>query len=228
MTPIMEELLKKMVAELKTSLTNHIETMNAESTERTTALINARVQPLEVNCKSLQSRLEDLERHSRLSNLVFHGIPPLLPNASADVDTPDHTSQSETEHAIIANITQLCRDRLNLDITTSDISTAHRLRSSNKNNYNPLIVSFTNRRARNEVFRAKKLLGKFSHAAPNHLQLDTRIYINEHLTPQSAHIYAEARKKVKDKILVSTWTYEGRVYVRESTSADVHPLKILS
>lgn len=225
MTPIMKELLKEMVAELKSSLTEHMEAQHKEIISETKKLMSSLTNPLEEKQTALQTRIEEFDRHSRLSNLIFHGIPENLPTAASSVNfSSSWKAQRETEEETTSKILQVCHDQLNIDLTMAEISTAHRLKGG-KSGPRPIIVAFTTRRARNTIFRAKKLLRKYSSNSPSH---QDHIYINEHLTSTSAHLFALARKLIREKSLTSAWTSEGYVYVRKTLAPEEAPHRILS
>src|SRR6218665_577667 len=130
-------------------------------------------------------------------------------------------TRSSVEESTRTQILDLCQTQLELDIMDLDISTAHRIFSSDKDKHRPILVSFTSRRARNLVFGAKKALRSRSppsQAAP--------IYINEHLTKNNAHIYARARKLVKEKKLYVAWMVGGITHVLRTPALDEKPRRI--
>jgi uncharacterized protein YigA (DUF484 family) len=228
LTPIMETLVRQIATEVTTSLTKNMEVTKLETftkIEETMSEVKEQVNSQRVTTKSLQAKIEDLERHARLGNLIFHGVPELSP-----VNTSDEIQfhQSESEHATTAVITQICRERLNLNLTNLDISTAHRLPGKQNSSHRPIIVSFTTRRVRNEVYQAKKLLRMSSTHNSSHSQGQERIFINEHLTANAAHLYAAARAMVKDKVIASSWSNGGNIYIRKTLAADDTPKKITS
>ena len=65
-------------------------------------------------------------------------------------------------------------------------------------------MTLTTTKKKVEIMREKKKLR----------QLDHQMYINEHLTPTQAEIFAHARSMVKKKQLTATWTRDGRVFVK--------------
>jgi hypothetical protein len=82
----------------------------------------------------------------------------------------------------------------------------------------PVIVRFTNRKARDAIYAARRKLKTHS----------DRIFINEDLVKSTAELFREARKLVKGKILFSAWTSGGTVFVRTTNAAGERPLKIIS
>ena len=83
MAPVMKELLKEMIVELKAQLTEHMESQHKEIISETKKLMSAITNPLEEKQNALQSRIEEFDRHSRLSNLIFHGISEKPPTAAS-------------------------------------------------------------------------------------------------------------------------------------------------
>ena len=90
-----------------------------------------------------------------------------------------------------------------VDIHPEDISICHRLKRPNSANSNkvqhcPLLVKFTNRKARSAVLAARSQLK------------GSNIDINEHLTTTAVVVFAAARKLVKSKklpehLMVELW-----------------------
>ena len=83
-------------------------------------------------------------------------------------------------------------NKLNVPLTASDISIAHRLA---KKSGDPGPPRFVNRKARDAVYAARRQLR--SHTAGN----DRGIYINEDLTSHTAELFRNARNMVKTKHL---------------------------
>jgi len=233
--PIMEKLVKKMAAEVTIEITASLaalmEQNNREITAKTDEQIShlpERTKTLEDANYSLQSRIEDMERHARLNNLIFHGVPDASSLASVADPSMHQTPQHESDRSLTMAIIQLCHDKLNLNLTELDISTTHRLPGSAKLPYKPLIVSFTSRRVRNEVFSAKKMLRFASASDKSHWKLQDQLFINEHLTKTCAQLYTAARRLVKEKRIASSWTTGGIVHIKLTASPDESPRKILT
>ena len=88
-------------------------------------------------------------------------------------------------------------NQLGLSTTPADISIAHRMPKGKFDKVRPTIVRFTNRRARDMVYKARK------HLRLRH-DLNSPIYINEHLTKHSEVLYSQCRKLWKDKVISGT------------------------
>ena len=95
------------------------------------------------------------------------------------------------------------QDALNVSIDASEISAAHRLSSptsrriTNLNQRSvalpaPIIVKFVRRQVRDNIFANRKMLKT---TKPG-------VYLNEHLSPRNAEIFAKARSLLK---LTHSW-----------------------
>lgn len=175
------------------------------------------VKKLEGENQVLQSRflkqaaqLEALEAYSRADNILVYGITESYAEASSHNSGPAASQLSVESLTQMENSTQselvflqFCQSKLNVDIHAQDISICHRLKKSHGSHQGrPLIVRFTNQKARSRILSAKKQLK------------GSNIYINEHLTKQASSLYAEARTKVKTKKISNAWTRNGRIHIK--------------
>ena len=122
------------------------------------------------------------------------------------------STDSSTHQAVESTVINFCRDALNVTLAPQDISVAHRLRAGPKDNVRPIIVRFTNRRKKDEIYRAKKSL---KHHA--------NIFISEQLTKSASSLFFEARKLLRGKMINSTWTQNGQVFVKFTNDPTVKP-----
>lgn len=163
---------------------------------------------LEFENGELRKRVNDLESYSRIENLVFYGLSEQYAEAAGPSSSADNPQTAETSESSEQTVVTFCRDKLQIDVTLSDVSIAHRLpRLDKKQGPRPLLVRFTNRRTRAKILAAKK---KLPNTGPN------RVYINEHLSSANSKIFAESRKLYRSKEIAATWTFQGRVYVKTS------------
>ena len=153
-------------------------------------------------------RVDDLERYSRSDNLIIRGLPETTAAevASAAPSLHDGATLRESHASVEKSVIALCKDTLKIDVLPSDISTAHRIKAGAKDSVRPVIVRFTNRKVRNLVFGAKKLLKGAS----------SRIYISEHLTKVDTDLFFEERRLLREGKIFGAWTMNGVVHVRFS------------
>ena len=196
------------------------------------AILTKTVVELKTENKALKSKIDELDAYSKCDNLIFQGLPPssfseavatggdsLTRTRQGDTTTGrSHViggSHAESERCILAFI----NDVLHVPLSLTDISKAHRLpKRRNDSHPAPLIVRFTNLRARNAVYAAKKSLA--SHKPP--------VYINEHLTADRAALFRQARGLVKSKKIQGAWTHNGSVFIKLSNLPQSSPLRVCS
>ena len=107
LTPIMEAIVKKVATEITTeatiSLTKFIEQLCLEQSAKTEVQLSAmndRLKALEDDNRMLSGKLENSERHSRLANLIFYGIPPSFP-ADHGITSESTIHKHETRQFLI-------------------------------------------------------------------------------------------------------------------------------
>ena len=185
--------------------------------------LNAKCAELTAENASLKSsvaeharRIIDLETYSRSSNLIIRGLPESssAERATNAATSNDNTVLRESHLSVETSVLSFCRDTLHVDIKNTDIAIAHRLKAGRSDSARPVIVRFANRRIRNDVYHAKRLLKGNS----------SRIFISEHLTKEASELFFEARKLQKDKKLFSTWTNNGAIYFRLSSDPTCRPV----
>ena len=94
-------------------------------------------------------RLDDLEAYSRSDNLIIRGLPEISMAERASVSLEGQSasiSHVETCSAVEKNFISFCRDSLNVNVSSQDISIAHRIKAGPKDTTRLIIVLFTSRR----------------------------------------------------------------------------------
>jgi hypothetical protein len=211
---IFDDLLSTKISKLETeilSLSNQL--LNRDQ----------RIQQLENENASLRlliddsdQRVEQLEAYSRIDNLIIHGIPETY--AECTSTTTDTNANTENSSVTEAAILKFFNEKLNVNIRSDDISVCHRLKKINKKAaFKPIIVRFTNRKARSAVLAAKKTIRDRNDCKG--------IYINEHLTTTASKLFNSARQICKDKKINSAWSWNGRIFIK---LLDGHTIKNIS
>lgn len=227
LTPVVEAAFKKLLTEFKSTLHELVESLVTDQVNKELEPTISRMNVLESDNKLLQRKIDDLEVHSRLNNLVFHGIEDSYEDTTHQSPYSSIASSRRlsrpTNRQNVNLILDFCQTRLDLKLSEYDISTAHRLPTKGKDHTQPLIVNFISRNVRDSVLASRKMLRQKSDSND-----PTKFFINEHLTRGNAQIFAQARKLVKDKTISSTWTKGGFTYIKKSEDLNDKPRKLLN
>ena len=133
--------------------------------------------------KGTQLELDELEQYGRRMCLDISGIKGDTKHSSEDVE------------AKVIDIAQ----KIGLDLSPRDIDRCHRLGKPRHGKDRKSIVKFTNSKARERVYRARKTLGE-------------GIYVQDNLTIFREKLSYEARELVRAKTLSKTWVAGCKVY----------------
>ena len=149
----------------------------------------------------LDEKYDDLERYSRKNSLEILGVP-----------EGAYTSTDEIVTRIGAAI--------NVDIKPEDIEISHKLK---RKNAKPVIVIFVSHKVKSLLYKARTKLKnvKTSDVFPSYAfasREDQRIFINENLTNYRMELFWKANKMKKDNMITSTWTMDGKIFVKTSPS----------
>ena len=171
----------------------------------------------------IEEQLDNLEQYGRRENLEIHGVP---------------TMRNENTNQIVETVAKA----LNVHVTDEHISTSHRLpvtsatpklnSSQHQNSQDftklppPIIVRFSNRDKRNELFHSKKKLRynptcdfAFGNAKPQ---------IRENLTSYRKMLYNEARLAKRDLNFRFLWTSQGNICLRQDSDSRIITINSLS
>lgn len=156
---------------------------------------NAQLQQ-EINDLKLQ--VDEQEQYSRRSCLRINGI------------IGDEGIQSENVEAKLLTLAETN----GIAIKSEDIDIAHRLGRPRPGFTRPVIVKFSNTKAKQRVLAARKTLGN--------------VYINEDLTRFRQTLHYHARALVREKKLERTWVAGGKIFCVFSTDPVGPKLQIRS
>ncbi|XP_077984614.1 uncharacterized protein LOC144439215 [Glandiceps talaboti] len=154
------------------------------------------------NLTTTQQELRDLQQYTRRNNLEIHGVP----------EQPDEDTDS-----LVVKVA----NSAGIHISTSDIDISHRLPSRTHAHPHPrpapIIVKFTRRTIRNNIYSARKHIKNKSTRDMNiDNHTDTRIYINENLSPANKQLFYKANEKKKSLQWKFIWTMNGNILVRKN------------
>ncbi|KAK3101361.1 hypothetical protein FSP39_003009 [Pinctada imbricata] len=133
--------------------------------------------------------LEELEQYGRRNSLRFQNVS--IPESTTDTD--------ET-------IVNLCKTKLNVDITKEDICRSHPVGRPKRSGKGQIICRFRNWKIKNSIFSKKKLLRGDS----------DKIFITEDLTRYRQSIISALSDAKRMGYVHSYWTNDGRIFAKAS------------
>ena len=167
---------------------------------------------LEQRVGELEIKYDDLEQYTRKFNLEIHGIP------------------EREEEDNMENVMKLGH-LSGVNISRDDVDIVHRLKKKTNGAPRPIIVRFSNYRAKNELYRALATTGlKTNFIEQARLNLKKinlqelnadKIFINENLTSWRANLFREERKVRRNYPNGKTWTIDGKIFLKTDINATV-------
>ena len=171
---------------------------------------------LQHELKSANERIEALETYSRRDNLLITGMPNET-YADSAATTAGRDDESQPSQSVEQSVLKLFNQQLGVHVTPSDISIAHRIKKRHNNSPPITIVKFTNRKAREAVYSARRNLRK-----PG----SPLIYLNEDLNKYTAELFRQTRALVKARRIYNAWTSSCAVFIKETNDINCRPRKI--
>ena len=102
--------------------------------------------------------------------------------------------------------------KIDADVREEDIDICHRL-NKKEGKPRPIIVKFNNYDAKYELYGKRLRLRKLDFMD----SLGTeRVSVNENLTSRRSLLFSKVRKKVKDNDNWTTWTNDGKIFLKMS------------
>ena len=155
-------------------------------------------------------KVDELEQYGRRQNLEIVGVP---------------EKEDENTNAIVLEVAKM----LDVDIMSSHISTSHRLpkkKASSRNNYgsSPIIVRFTSRDIRNQIYANRKK-ARFVDLKNFSVSDTKNIFVNENLTPTRKQLFWKTKQEVKNNSWKYIWTHNGNVFVKKDDNASITAIK---
>ena len=186
-----------LLSEMERLRTEFMETLHSKTRE--VDQLRGEVDMLKKKLSILEDNLDGAEAYERRDSIIVSGGIPAEVSGENCVEI----------------VRQIAKEKLKLEIATSDISTAHRIgkRPQAPHLKRNFIVKLCRRDIKSELISASKKQDKSGN----------RIYINESLTPQRNSIYHTLRriKKEHPGVINGCTTVDGKVivYTKPLTSA---------
>ena len=201
--------------------------------------LNELYDKLDKNQSKIEVQLEELDQYGRRENLEVHGIP---------------WSQNENTNAIVKKVAE----SLKVKLDDKDISTSHRLYPNNKvidnrpskrqnadqfayknstqtkaelnlDEHSPIIVRFSNRDKRNELFAKRRTLKSSvnSTSTDNQNTMSINFTLRENLTKYRKMLFNEAKKFKLSMKYQFLWTWQGQIMIRKTERSKIWKISSL-
>ena len=138
----------------------------------------------------------------RKNSLEIHGIP--------------QEAYTTTEDVVLK-----IGEVLDVPISPGDIKISHQLKSQNK----PIIVKFLSHKVKSSLYKKRTVLKDItvSHLFPTSnyatsLGRGNHIFLNENPTAYRCSVVKKPNGMMKNGLLVSVWTIDGKIFVKTSPS----------
>ncbi len=209
------EWLQEEIGHLKTrseKLTNDLDSLNnlQQSTEVLVEQLDGRLDAIEEetgeemadlnnrfatkdNHQDMQVKVDDIEQQGKIKNLRFFGI-------------EEQEDEDPTKRVI-----DFVQSHMNIEIKPTAIEASrmgalHRLSTKPRD----ILVKFDSGILRNAIYKKKIMLR----------HLNQQVFINEDLTVKRSHLFFQARKMRKQKMLFGVWTQVGNVLVKVNPNSN--------
>ena len=216
------EKFRAEVREIKESqafICNQYESLKAEydklikvNTLQKEAIFNLKSQAAAQKIQEIKDsiKVDELEQYGRRQNLEIVGVP---------------EKEDENTNAIVLEVAKM----LDVNIMSSHISTSHRLpkkKASSRNNScsSPIIVRFTSRDIRNQIYANRKK-ARFVDLKNFSVSDTKNIFVNENLTPTRKQLFWKTKQEVKNNSWKYIWTHNGNVFVKKDDNASITAIK---
>lgn len=159
------------------------------------------VSSLQSEIVSIKSELSASDQRSRLNNVEIKGIP---------------VKKDENLFVILDNICQ----KVNFTIPKPQINYLSRIPLFNSKDKS-IVVSFLNRYVKEDFIAAARSLKTLSAQDLGFSGQTNRVYINDHLNPESKKLLNKTRTIAKEKDYRHVWVKHGKIHVRRQDGSAV-------
>lgn len=159
-----------------------------------------------------QTRISELEQRSRIDNIEIQGV-------------------TELNGENIYNTLQSIGQAIQCQISSSDISVAHRVQHVNNDNSNPrnIIVKFLSRQKKDEFLAASKRIKRTTtNSGGPGLKvgnLGNSIFINDHLSKENKILLKRTKDTAKEKNYKFVWVRNCIICIRKNESSPAKTIK---
>ena len=146
-----------------------------------------------------------MAQYGQQKNIVLSGIP-----------------ESVSEHVLEESVISVLAD-IDVSIESQDIEACHRFGKRDRDQSQKTIVQFVNRKNCKKVLFNKKKLGSIDCSKHNFMQ-NTKIFVNENLTPMNESIAYNCRKLKCSGLIHGCFSRDGTVRIKRQEKD--RPVKI--
>lgn len=145
----------------------------------------------------MEQRVRILEQYSRQSNIEISGIP---------------ETKGEDMVELLADVGRA----VGLELQPERVIAAHRVPTFKRDKTQPIIVKFLTRVDKDIWLQAYKEVRPLTADKINKGFSKTKVFINEHLSPENKQLLGRAKEVAKDKGYLYVWSREGKIFVRKA------------
>lgn len=213
------------IEKLKTEFSETTEFLSAEQADLKTKITSANKviktlenenEKLSKELNNLGGRLSMLEKSSRNCNLEIQCFP------------------EKKQESLLNVLKAICKE-IGCPLQDKDISTVRRIAKFDSSSARPrnILVTLASEGLRNNIISSYKSYNKSHKSAPLNSSIfgaqgeKAKIYMVEHLPPETKKLHAEARKTATTLNYKYVWVKYGRVYMRKVEDSDVIYIKNL-
>lgn len=150
--------------------------------------------------EQLSKRLAESEQYSRLNNIEIKGIP---------------CTQGEDCSKILEKI----GEAVGCTVTPADVDVVHRVPAKKDTN---IIARFCSRTKKTDFLRKARKARITTTALNFPKSEESKIFVNEHLTPDNKRLFAQALELKKEKEWKFLWTDNCRIKARQTEDSKVY------
>ena len=158
--------------------------------------------------KDFSARINNLEQRTRINNVEIVGL--------------EKPSLMVTDATVTL---KFFNEKVGLNVCEDEIEALHEVPSKRKDKKRIVIVHFKSCARRDDILSTCK-----SHLREINKDLDSasRIYVNEHLSPENKRLFAMATKKKYELDYKYIWSKNGVIFLKKNDSPTCHFHRITS
>lgn len=154
--------------------------------------------------QQLTKRMAELEQYSRINNVEIKGVP-------------------QTKGEDCSDIVKEIGEKIGCSVDSNDIDVVHRVPAKQGQN---IIVRFCSRTKKadfaDKAKKARLTIGAIGFRAQGAARNDEPVFVNDHLTPESKRLFAQALALKKEKQWKFLWVNNCKIKARKTEDSRVH------